>query len=149
MSDLLFTVQTPVITFSTATVTLLQVVAAAQQRLKIHEASVSFQGTSNTATPIQVDILRQTSAGTMSALTPKLWDKDMQETIQSTAQSNATAEPSAGDLLASECVHPQTGFYWQAPFGKELKVQGGGRVGMRLVTPAAGSTCVARFLCEE
>lgn len=149
MADLALAAVTPQITFSTSTVTLLQITAPTNQRLKVKEASVSFQGTSNTAAPIEVDVLRQTTAGTMTSLTPKLVDKDMQETIQSTAQHTATVEPTAGDILMSEAVHPQTGYTWQAPFGGEIKVQGGGRLGTRLVTPGAGGTAFARYIYEE
>lgn len=140
---------TPSISFSTSTTTLIQIVAPTNQRLVVNELSVSFDGVSNTAKPIQVDVLRQSSAGTMSSLTPVKRNSSDSETIQSTAQHTSTGEPTAGNILMSEQVHPQTGYTWQAPFGKEIIVPGGGRLGIRLVTPGAGADAFARINYEE
>src|SRR5437588_10938604 len=123
MADVFFTAQTASIAFTTATKTLAQLVAAAQQRVKVHEWSVSFNGTSNTATPIEVDIVRQTSAGTMSALTLVKANNSDAETLQTTAQTTATAEPTdSGVIIQTQLVHPQTGYTWQAPFRKERRI---------------------------
>ncbi len=150
MADLRFAAQTAQITTTTSTKTLLQIVAASNQRIKTSEWSCSFQGTSNTATPIQVDIVRQTSAGTMSALTLQLEDNDLQETIQSSAQTNATVEPTdSGAILATENIHPQQGQLWQSPFAGEYKLKGGTRLGLRTVTPGASVSAVARMRGEE
>lgn len=128
--------------------TLLQIVAPTNQKLKIHEWSISFNGTSNTDTPVKVDLLRQTDAGTMSSYTLKKKNSDDAETIQSTAQHTATIEPSAGDIIRTEYVHPQTGFVWQAPFGKEIPVKGGERIGIR-VTSSLSISAVAFMEFEE
>ena len=132
----------------TAVKTIIQVLAAAQQRMLIKEWSVSFEGVSNTGTPIEVDVLRQSTAGTMTALTPVKINADDGETLQVTAQHTATAEPTAGDVLFREKVHPQTGYTWQAPFGGEIPINGGDRLGIR-VTADASIGCVCRFLGEE
>lgn len=149
MAGVLVSAVSPLISFSTSTVTLIQVVAPTNQRLVISEISVSFDGVSNTAKPIQVDVLRQSTAGTMSSLTPVKVNSSDSETLQTTAQHTATAEPTAGNILMTENVHPQTGYTWQAPFGKELIVPGGGRLGVRLVTPGAGADAVARIILAE
>src|SRR5437899_2482889 len=101
MADLLFNAQSPKITFSTSTKTLVQILAATNQRIKIGEGSLSFDGTSNTATPIQWDFVRQTSAGTLTNVTAthKL-DPDIPETLQTTVKDTATAEPTdSADVL--------------------------------------------------
>src|SRR5262249_36787477 len=99
----------------TSAKTLMQIVAAANHGVPIDEVSISFQGTSNSASPIRVRVLRQTTTGTMSALTPVKDPDDTDETLQTTAQHTATAEPTASDVLIEEYVHPQAGYTWQAP----------------------------------
>ena len=137
------------VTTTGSPVTLLQLIAPTNQRLKVKEVSVSFKGTSNTASPVLADVLRQTTAGTSGATpTAKRWDGIGSETIQSTAGSNYSAEPTAGDVLISEEVHPQTGFLWQAPYGGEILIPGGGRLGVRVNVGAAVSA-TARFVYEE
>lgn len=117
------------------TKTVIQVVAPANQRLVIKSWGVFFDGVSVTAEPVQVQLLRQTTAGTMSALA--LVKRGTQaETIQSTAQHTATAEPTAGDILAAREVHPQQGYECIYPYGDEPKVGGGGRIGINCTAPA-------------
>jgi hypothetical protein len=136
------------VTTGTAVKTLLQIVAAANHAALIDEISISFNGTSNTAEPIRVDVLRQTTAGTMTALTLVKDPDDWDETIQTTAQHTATAEPTAGDVLMTEYVHPQQGYTWTAGLGREIKVGGGDRLGVR-VTAAASVSAVARVAGVE
>lgn len=132
----------------TSAKTLLQITAAGNHRVLIGELSISFKGTSNTAAPIRVRVLRQTTAGTMTSLTPVKLNSADDETIQTTAQHTATAEPTAGEVLLAEEVHPQTGYTWQAPFGRELVVPGGGRLGVE-VSAGADVNAIARVIFEE
>jgi hypothetical protein len=117
--------------------TVLQVVAAANHRVLVEQISVSFDGISPTAEPVIVELLRQTTAGTMSALTPVKLSDAGSETIQTTAQHSATAEPTAGDVLWRVEIHPQTGIEKLFPLGQEMIVAGGGRLGVRCTAPAA------------
>lgn len=128
--------------------TVVQIVAPANQRVKVLGFSVSFDGTSTTAQPVQGRILRQTTAGTVSAGTPVPLEKDLSGTIQSTAGINASVEPTAGDVLGTFAVHPQTGYTEFAPFGQEILIQGGGRVGIELTAPA-GVNVRGWIRCEE
>lgn len=128
--------------------TIIQIVAAANHGVIIDEVSISFQGTSNSASPIRVRVLRQTTAGTMSALTPVKDPDDADETLQTTAQHTATAEPTAGDVLLEEYVHPQAGYTWQAPFGRAIKIGGGDRLGIETLA-AADVNCTTRVSGEE
>ena len=128
--------------------TLLQLVAAANHRVKVDEISISFKGVDNTADPVLVRIFRQSSAGTMSALTPKKLNEADDETLQTTAQEDASVEPTTGDEIMGEEVHPQSGFLWQAPFGKEIIVKGGNRLAV-VVTAAEAVDCKARMSFEE
>lgn len=132
----------------TSALTLLQIVAAAQQRVKIKEISISFKGTSNTAAPILVQIQKQTSAGTASAGTVSKFVSSDSETLQTTAQITFTAEPTSTTVFIEEEVHPQTGYTWQAPFGGELIIPGGSRLGIT-VTAGATVSAICRVIGEE
>ncbi len=149
MAGVLFAAQSPKIATGVAAKTILQLVAATNTRIKLKEWSISFDGTSNTATPLLVELVRQTSAGTMTALTLRKINNSDAETLQSTSQHTATAEPTdASDVPYTELIHPQTGYTWQAPFGGEIIVKGGERLGLR-VTAAATVNAEARFVGEE
>lgn len=140
--------QTAAISTGTSAKTLLQIVAAANHGVKVREWSISFNG-STAGQTAKVDVLRQTTAGTMSSLTPVKDPDDTDETLQTTAQHTATAEPTAGDVLHTEYVRLDGGGYtWQAPPGKEIKIGGGDRLGIR-VTSAADVSAVASAKCEE
>jgi hypothetical protein len=47
-----------------------------------------------------------------------------------------------------EEVHPQCGYTWQAPFGGELVIKGGDRLGIS-VTAGADVNAKARMIFEE
>lgn len=148
MSGVMFEAVTAEIATGTSAKTLLQVVAASNHRILIKELSISFDGTNNAHAPIQVRVLRQTSAGTMSALTVVKGNDSDDETLQTTAQHTSTSEPTSGDVLATYFVHPQTGFLWQAPFGRKIVVKGGGRIGVE-VTAANDVGAVVTVKGEE
>lgn len=118
------------------TKTVLQIVAPTNQKLVVKSWDVSFDGISATEAPVQVELVRQTDAGTMSALTP-VKKVPTSETIQSTAQHTATAEPALGDILSSKEVHPQTGYEKIYMPGDEVIVGGAGRLAIRCTAPAA------------
>lgn len=130
--------------------TLLQLLAATNQRCLVGEASISFNGTSNTATPILSEIVKQTSGGTITnADTLVKEDAAYGETIQTVGKDTATVEPTdSGAVLITEYVHPQTGFLWQSKYAEEMVIIGAGRLGLR-VTPGATITCNARFVAVE
>jgi hypothetical protein len=139
--------QTAEVATGTSAKTLLQIVAPANQRLAVKGYAISFDGVAGDAAPIIVDVLRQSTAGTMSSLTPAN-DGVGSETIQSTAQHTATAEPTAGAILRSDNIHPQTGVEFRYAFDEEILVAGGGRLGLR-VTAGANVNALSRFLYEE
>lgn len=139
---------TGAIATTTAARTLLQIVAASNHRVTLEELEISFEGVTNTATPIKVDVLRQTSAGTMTGLTLVKDNSNDDETPEVTAQHTATSEPTAGDVLDSFYVHPQQGRLWQAPFAKPFVIPGGTRLGIR-VTAAASVNAIVKAVLDE
>lgn len=150
MADLFGTDQTAEIALTAATAkTVLQHVAPTNHRVKVMAWGVYFDGVSSTAEPVLVELLRQTTAGTMSALTPVKTDA-ASETLLSTAQHTATVEPTASDVLARIEVHPQSGYekICSTPGSQLYVIGGGGRLGIRCTAPAAVNV-VAKIDFEE
>lgn len=136
------------IALSTGTAkTVIQLVAPTNQRLLLKRWGVFFDASSPSLEPVQVVLMRQTTAGTMSSLTPTKIGV-YTETIQATAQHTATAEPTSGDILDVAEVHPQSGYEVIFPLGDEIVVPGGGRVGIVCTAPA-GVNVRAKFGYEE
>jgi hypothetical protein len=78
-----------------------------------------------------------TTAGTNTALTLNKLVSTDDETIQSTAGENASAEPTKTTLLDQWLVHPQMGIDITYAFGQERVVAGGGRVALECTAPAS------------
>ncbi len=138
------------ISTGTSIKTLIQLLAATNQCVKIGEASISFNGTSNTNAPILCEMVKQTSAGTLSNTTTLVKeDASRAETIQTVGKDTSTIEPTdSGAVTLLEYVHPQTGFLWQAPYAQEQFIIGAGRLGLR-VTAANSVTAGSRMVGEE
>lgn len=115
--------------------TVLQLVAASNHLVKVKSWGVFFDGTSASAEPVQVRLLRQTTAGTMTSLTP-VERSNHGATLQTTAQHTATAEPTAGNILAAREVHPQAGYQEIFPAGDEIIIGSAGRLGIECTAPA-------------
>ena len=128
--------------------TCLQLVAAAQHRVKVIGISIYFKDTVVTDTPVKCRVVRQTTAGTASAATVVKKDENMGETIQTTAQKTFTAEPTITDELEVLEIHPQTGMKWYYPMGQEILIKGGNRLGVEL-TAAQNQTAVVNIEFEE
>lgn len=121
--------------------TVAQLAAPANQSVAVHGLSVTFDGVSNTAEPVLIELLRQTTAGTSTARNP-LKTKDTSTALQTTGGVNFTAEPTAGDVLRVFHVHPQAGAVIPLPLEREIVIAGGGRLGVRMTAPANVNTVV-------
>lgn len=117
--------------------TVVQIVAPTNHRVRVKRWGVYFDGVSVTEAPVVVQFLRQTTAGTMSSLTPVKKDDSLAETLQVTAQHTATSEPTAGDVLEQVNVHPQHFYENVYPPGDEVIVGGGDRIAIKCTAPAA------------
>ena len=125
--------------------TILQLTAAANHRLRIKGFSVTVAGTA--AIDLTVRVLRQSSAGTSgTSVTPVKIEPSAAETIQTTASTNFSAEPTAGDVLQYKRL--QGSYEKIFPLGQELIVAGGGRIGIEC-TATTSATVAAEFLFEE
>lgn len=153
MAALEVTFTTSEIALSVATrKTVIQLIAASNHRARLNGWGIYFDGTSSSAEPVQVELIRQTTAigGTPSAVTGRKKDPGADETVQTTAQVYGTSptEPTDGDLMEAKEVHPQSGYEKYYPAGKEIIVQGGGRVAIVATAPAAVN-CRAFYDVEE
>lgn len=125
--------------------TALQVKAPTNQRVAIRQISVSFDGASNTAIPVIVKVIRETSAGTTSTPTATIKNKDNDITtaIQSTVLDGFTVEPSSTDQHWIGHIHPQAGIIYPLPLPGEIILAGGGRLGVVCTAPATVNVLVA------
>lgn len=129
--------------------TLIQIVCAANVRATVKGWGIYGKGVVTTDSPVLVQLIRQTGAGTSSANTPQLKDPSVPETPQTTARDTFTAEPASDDVIVKSFdVHPQSGFSEYFPLGGEIVVPGGGRLGVK-ATAAATVTMSAFIDFEE
>lgn len=89
--------------------TLLQLVPASNSVIALKGFSVSFNGTTVTNEPVNVDIYVQTDAGTSSAATVQEEAGFSGLTFLTAGRKTVTAEPTGTTILRSYFVHPQTG----------------------------------------
>lgn len=116
--------------------TVLQLIAASNRAIEIVQLGIGFNGTSSTAEPVDVTLARQSDAGSgSSSVTPVKYDDSTSESLQTTAIKVCTSEPTTGDVVFTQHVHPQTGLFWTPP--APLIVGGGDRLGLRCAAGAS------------
>jgi hypothetical protein len=149
MSKLLGVVTCPATALSPAVAkTIIQLVAPTNQRLRVLRWHLAFDGQSSTDQPVQFRLLRQTTAGTMTGATPRKLDNDLTETLLATAQIQATAEPTAGEVVDIGTIHPQISDGRVYAWPLEVIVGGGTRLGLEVQAPA-GVNVRAWLVYEE
>jgi len=128
------------VSVGTGAVTVLQVIAATGVRVKILAWGIYFNGTNATGEPALVRLLRQTTAGSSGVAESEVRkvDDDIAYTITTTALRGIPTAPTTGDMLKTLRVHPQNGYEWTAPFGGEIMIGSGDRVGIEAT--AIGAT---------
>ena len=136
------------LTASTAK-TIVQAVAPSNQRALVKRIDISSDGITPTDPGILIDILTQTSAGTMSALTPAKICSSDSESVQTTAQFNATVEPTASTVRHSLFYNEQT--WVPLIFDPPIPIVGGTRLGIRATpgTLTATTHIAVTVTCEE
>ena len=129
--------------------TVLQITAAANHRVLLRGFRLSLDGVAGDGVPVRWGLYRQTTAGTMTAVTEVLLDDDVSETLQTTCFHTATAEPTtAADPIKQGRVHPQTGYGEDLPFERPIHIGGGDRLAL-VCTAAAIVNVNASFDFEE
>lgn len=127
--------------------TVIQLIAPANQRLLVKSFGIFFDGTDPLAEPVQIYLVKQSTAGTMTSATP-VRETPGSEAVQATATINATAEPTLASTLRRFECHPQSGYEVILPLGDEVIVAGGERLGIIATAPAAVN-CHVYFRWEE
>lgn len=124
--------------------TILQGVASASKSVELVRWGISFAGTSVTDTPVLVELLRLTSAGTSSAFTPIKLNPQGDSALM-TARTSHTAEPVAGEVIEKHYVTPAGGnLVMQYAPDERVWVAPSGRLGLRVL--ANDSVNVSAFL---
>lgn len=136
------------------TKTLIQLQAPTNQGVAWLRASVSFQGVTVSDAPVKVDIVKQTSAGTMQAYTEVLaCGPGASITPQATVTTNASSsdEPTTTDIVDVKYVHPQAGYEYVFTEGQDELTYANARYALRVVAPSSFTTCnlVASLWWEE
>lgn len=116
--------------------TLLQVAAPASRKIQVVAWGVSFDGVTASAVPGNVELLRQTTAGTGAAFTPLEWDEGDTASLCTAAAGGFSAEPTAGDILHPIQLTPNGGLY-EVDYGDQGPwVAASGRIGIRATLAA-------------
>lgn len=126
----------------------LQIVAPTHIRLKVTGFTIGFAGTSGTDGPVLVRLIRTTTAGTSTSTTPVKMRPGTDETIQSTAGRDFSAEGTNGDVVWEDRVHPQSSKSVYFPLGLEIDMAGGTRLALKCNAPQA-QTANATIWYEE
>lgn len=156
MANLKFVAQTAEQALVAATpLSVIQVIAPADQRVKILGWGVFFDGVSTIAEPVQVRLGGGTAAGTFTnalgaidANGSKTCIDGSVETIQSVAKEPATAEPTYTIVYDVAEVHPQSGYEIKYPIGQEPVILGGAFAAIECTAPAIVNVR-AKLICEE
>lgn len=129
--------------------TVLQITAPTNQRVRILAFGIFFDGSVPNAEPVVVKLVRQSNAGTMSALTlVKTGPVAGSETLQTQGFHTATSEPTTTDILDIFEIHPQAGVEKLFPLGREIVIAGGTRLGLVVTSPSA-LNCIPKIFGEE
>lgn len=150
MSRLTFTLVSDEVTMVAATAkTVLRLDAPANHRVALKGVGVYFKGITSSNEPVTVELLRCTTAGTMTSKTPKRLQPGA-ETIQSTGAQDASAEPTmeSGQPLRRWTVHPQGGHVEKWGPDDEIVLAGSERAALR-ITADDGVVVIGELYAEE
>jgi hypothetical protein len=150
MADLNLQANVGEVSVTSTTKTFFTAKAPANQRLRIKGIEVMGKGTSNTDTPVKVEIGKITAdaVGGTSAVTMSPHDPDYAETPQGTYKTGYGSEPTYGNIYRTWEVHPQTGLIVYFPMHDEIKISGGSELGIRMTSNQA-ETMALTVIVEE
>ena len=130
--------------------TIVQIVAPTQQWVRVDGFSLSVKGTNPNHTPIVVELVQQSSAGTSSPVTLVKTAPGISETLRSSALGTFTAEPTGDTVVLTEFVQVAGGgVLYPFPLKRPLYIQGSGRLGMRCTATDATTVVSGRLEAEE
>lgn len=130
----------PAANINANTLTVMQLVAPTNQRLRILGYEVSFDGTNSANAPAVVVVERQTGGTfTNNAVTPKKVNdpSGSLETLQASTKNTQTVAPTSGDTLHQFNLPVFGGtLVYPLPPGQEDMVTGGTIIGVKVTTTA-------------
>jgi hypothetical protein len=119
--------------------TVIQLVTGATRKIWIKEMAIGFKSVTATDVPVLVQLVRQSTAGTMTANTPAP-DVEGHPAAISTAQEAATAEPTSGVVVKEWLITPIGGqLVYQLPLGDEVEMAVSSKLGLLVTAPQAQS----------
>lgn len=142
----------PVTNINANTLTVMQIVAPTNQRLRVTALEISFDGTNSANAPAAVSLERQTSGTfTNTTVAPKKTNdpSGTGETLQANTRNTQTVAPTTADIMRNWYV-PVFGGLVIYPFapGQEVMVPGGTTLGVK-VTTTAQVNCFGGLCYEE
>jgi len=139
MAGLAFDVNIPSVALTAASPTVVGFIATpANQRIKLLGYGFYFDGTSNSAQPVEIKLARPTTGTFTAGGTAVKCDAGVPETVQSTVGLAASAQPTLTAALVCKTitVHPQLGYEYLAPLGQEEMIAGGTTFAFSATAPA-------------
>lgn len=130
--------------------TVLCLIGSTMVKARVIEWGVCFDGTSATAEPVRVRLVRTTADdGTSSAATEKAWDPD-NPTANVVAKHSYTAEPTKeSTALAEYEVPPTSGMVLQYPLGREIVLDNSASAGFAIECTAPATVNCAAYVVWE
>lgn len=134
---------------ATTAKTVLNVIAAAGDLIRIVELGISFDGVTASAEPVLIELCRSTQAttGTSSAVTSRHVGGNPNATVSATAAKNYTVEPTVLTPVREWAIDPNKGlFVMQFPLGREPESLDNDGLCLRLTNPAGTSPNVRAYV---
>jgi len=135
---------------ATTAKTILQLVTPATRLAMIRTLEIGFASVTATDAPVLIQLFIQTTAGTMSALTPVAIDQTIPASLCTGCQKTATAEPTTTTELWSQQVTPVGGTaVFVFPKDEQIKMAVSTKVGLVCTSPATQTANVRAVLTFE
>jgi hypothetical protein len=131
--------------------TVLQLITGATRKVWIKEAGISFKSITATDVPVLVQLRRQSTAGTATAIASANVAPDVEghPAAISTASENASAEPTTGVIVKEWYITPIGGvLVYQLPLGDEIEMAVSSWLGL-VVTAPQSESCRAYLKFNE
>ena len=120
--------------------TCMQIISASGRHTDITKITIGFSGADPASAGVLVQLIQQSSAGTMSAVTCNKRDVNATGTVATTASDQSTGEPTGSVIVDQAIVHP-VGFPYTFPLVKPITLSNAARLGIKCthgsLTPTA------------
>jgi hypothetical protein len=149
MANGIYTASLSGISTGTSLKTLMELGTSANMRATILSWWVEFDGTSGSATPIKVELIRGTGGITGTSITAEKYT-DKYDAAVTVAKHTASSEGTIGvtNALESHYVHPQSGILVQYPLDREIQIPVSAFLRLR-VTAAASVNASVGIVWQE